>query len=154
ERGRGSRAGAGPSPAPGAGPCATVCILFWSLKMSHSQHVGSRRGDGFTLVELLVVIAIIAVLIGLLLPAVQRVREAANRARCQNNLKQIGLAFISHHEALRYFPAGGWGWEYPPTYINGSPATGQQQRAGWGFQVLPYLEGDNAWRGGGAGTDR
>src|SRR5947208_348759 len=103
---------------------------------------------GFTLIELLVVIAIIGVLIGLLVPAVQQVRESASRLQCQNNLKQIGLAFHTHHDVLRYFPSGGWASNTPPTYINGRPLVGAQQRAGWGFQILPYLEARNAWSAG------
>src|SRR5580704_8904340 len=106
----------------------------------------SRRG--FTLIELLVVIAIIAVLAALLLPAVQAVREAARRTQCTNNLRQIGLAFQMHHDLWKYFPTAGGDWGTPPTYINGSPAIGAKQGAGWGFQILPYIEGESAWRGG------
>jgi prepilin-type N-terminal cleavage/methylation domain-containing protein/prepilin-type processing-associated H-X9-DG protein len=113
----------------------------------------SPRRGGFTLIELLVVIAIIAVLIGLLLPAVQKTRESAANIQCKNNLKQIGLAFQTHHDALLYFPTGGWDWSTPPTYVNGVPAVGAAQQAGWGFQILPYLEQTNVWNGGGAGTD-
>jgi hypothetical protein len=100
-----------------------------------------------------VVIAIIGVLIGLLLPAVQKVREAANRLSCQNNLKQIGLAFHNHHDTFRAFPTGGW---YPftaPSYNGGTPFSGQMQTAGWAFQILPYLEEANIWRGDGAATN-
>jgi prepilin-type N-terminal cleavage/methylation domain-containing protein len=112
-----------------------------------------RPRRGFTLIELLVVIAIIAILIGLILPAVQKVREAAARLQCQNNLKQMGIAFHNHNDSLGYLPGGGADWWSTPTYVNGQPNVGAQQAAGWGFQLLPYLEGDNIWRGGGGATD-
>src|SRR5437660_1659866 len=112
-----------------------------------------RRQNGFTLIELLVVIAIIAILIALLVPAVQSVREAANRAQCQNNLKQIGLAVLTHHDTYKFVPSGGVTWSIPPTYITaGHPAIGPQQTGGWVFPLLPFLEQADVWKGGGGKT--
>src|SRR5687767_3568901 len=98
----------------------------------------SPRRRGFTLIELLVVIAIIAVLIGLLLAAVQKVREAANRMACVNNLKQIGLALHSHHDANGRFPAAvlmPYAKDDDRTIRASSPFG-----PNWAVFVLPYLE--------------
>jgi len=121
--------------------------------MEHLQNRYPLRRVAFTLVELLVVIAIIGILMGLLLPAVQKIRESASRLQCQNNLRQMGLAFHNHHDTYNEFPTGGWVALTPPNYIAGTPATGKQQRAGWAFQILPFLEAENTWKGGQATTD-
>lgn len=105
-----------------------------TLRSRRARRAPSR--SAFTLIELLVVIAIIAILIGLLLPAVQKVRDAAARAKCQNNLKQIGIALHAHHDVKGTFPPGGM-----QTGQNGTVCY-----TTWAIEILPFMEQDALYR--------
>src|SRR5690242_1958969 len=121
--------------------------IFWAVLFPHLKEVAcmvrSARRSGFTLIELLVVLAIISILMGLLLPAVQKVREAAARIQCASNLKQIGLAAHHYADAHGVLPPGQLG-PYPDIGMGLPPIT--TQFVGAFVYLLPFIEQDNTYR--------
>jgi len=109
----------------------------------------TNRRTGFTLVELLVVITIIAILVAMLLPAVQSAREAGRRMRCSGNLRQLGLAAIEHESIHGFFPSGGWGYKWVGDPDGGF---GHTQPGGWMYSVLPFLDEHRLHEAGAKGT--
>lgn len=124
--------------------------LFYRLRNNGSR--SASRSRGFTLVELLVVITIIGILMSLLLPAVQNARARAQEVTCQNNLKNVGLAALSHEEHYGWFPTGGWPgtsgkqWPGDPNY-----GYGLNQPGGFFYNILPFIEQTNLWAYGQTG---
>src|SRR5882724_5103669 len=113
-----------------SGPIPAVPL---STKEKSMKRPTLRRRQAFTIIELLVVIAIIAILVALLVPAVQKARESANRAACQNNLKQIGLALHLYHDAKGHFPG------------NHRLSAVNSVRERWFTKILPYLDQGNIY---------
>ena len=116
---------------------ARSCSRWNGFTLVELPVVSKRKRYAFTLVELLVVIAIIGVLLGLMLSAVQAAREAARAAQCNNNLRQVALALLHHHDAQNQFPSGGWSYRWLP---DPDVRDGKDQPGSWIYGILAELE--------------
>jgi len=129
------------------GTSAHIVFLSMHLKEPHMIRTLSRRSRGFTLIELLVVIAIIAILIGLLVPAVQKVREAAARTQCMNNLKQLGLAVHNCNDTYKVLPPAGAANNQWNGLVSASGPTPYRNMTGSiFFHLLPFIEQDPLYK--------
>jgi type II secretory pathway pseudopilin PulG len=140
----------GVSHAPGRTVCCRLAPRKPAAERGNQGEYRPTEAAAFTLLELLVVAALVAILIGLLLSALQKVREAANRLRCMNNLRQIGVAALHHESVYGRLPGGGWTGRWLGEPDRGTDRT---QPGGWIYQLLRFLDQDNlaAW---GAGLPR
>lgn len=127
-----------PEYAPDDGPSASLCSI-WGMQHHRDKPSGSLRRRGFTLIELFIVISVIAVLVALLLPAVQQARESARRTQCRNNLMQIGLALRNYESAHECLPPGSIDPNRP------IQNDGKGYNFGWIVQILPQLEQGNLY---------
>src|SRR4249920_540671 len=98
--------------------------------------------QGLSLIEVLIVIAVIGLLIQMALPAIQAAQEAAYRTHCQNNLRQLGMAAMHHHEIAKFYPSNGWGWSWVGDPDRGY---GRRQPGSWAFSILPLIEEKNVY---------
>ncbi|MEX0794393.1 MAG: DUF1559 domain-containing protein [Pirellulaceae bacterium] len=134
-------------------PATHLPTTYTEMSQTKGQSGCRSNRAGFTLVELLVVIAIIGILVSLLLPAVQKAREAARRMMCTSHLKQVGLGWHNHHDTFLTLPTGGYSNAAMPTYLDGRPGAQEKQAAGWAFQILPFVEQNAVYQGAGQATD-
>jgi prepilin-type N-terminal cleavage/methylation domain-containing protein len=118
------------------------------LRRIPSRHSAFR--PAFTIIEILVVIAVIGILLALLMTAIQPIREASNRTTCQNNLRQMALACLQHHDLHEMYPSGGCHWTHHERSwkdpAKTAPAVWNSQTWGWAYQILPYIDQTALWQ--------
>src|SRR5436190_11612486 len=123
---------------------------LWPIRSRRLPSRPTAMRPAFTLIQLLVVIFVIGALMALLLPAIQATREASNRMTCQNNLRQMALAVLQHHDVHDKYPSGGCHFAHSErTWKDATktvPAVWDAQTWGWAYQILPYIEHGDLWQ--------